>query len=207
MEGVPSRVEGTTGYETDVDRFAATSRGLAFEHVCADFLPFLPDAPRRVLDAGAGVGQNAAALARRGHHVVAAEPLRAFLDRARADYAHLSIEWTLDALPALERVRAGAEPFAFVLVEGVWHHLDPDEQTEAVDTLADLLAPGGHAALSLRHGPPGLGTHVFPTDAARTIERARDRGLDCAYRAEGLPSLLPGKEDVSWSRVVLSKAP
>ena len=60
--------------------------------------------------------------------------------------------------------------------------------------------------MSLRNGPPGLGIHVFPTDADATIQQAAQVGLKCVYRADNLPSILANKQDVLWSRIVLEKA-
>ena len=48
-----------------IDAFIETSRNLSFATVNGDFVEFLPATPGRILDAGAGAGQNAAALARR----------------------------------------------------------------------------------------------------------------------------------------------
>ena len=57
---------GTKGYAKIAEEFVKSSRALNFDIANSDFLDFVPKNPCRVLDAGAGAGQNAAALAERG---------------------------------------------------------------------------------------------------------------------------------------------
>ncbi|MFM7600712.1 MAG: class I SAM-dependent methyltransferase, partial [Pseudanabaena sp.] len=71
MEVVP----GTEGYQRSIEPFIQTSQALSFNVVCSDFLRFIPAPPCRVLDIGAGAGQNSAALAALGHAVTAVEPM------------------------------------------------------------------------------------------------------------------------------------
>ncbi|MEM7561610.1 MAG: class I SAM-dependent methyltransferase [Pseudomonadota bacterium] len=198
-------VAGTQGYEKSVRPFLEATRRLSFDVVCKDFIDFLPSAPTRILDAGAGIGQNAAALAKMGHTVVAVEPLQAFLTSAQAAYSHLPITWLQDSLPLIEKISAEENPFGFILVEAVWHHLNEDERACALSRLCRILGRNGSCAISLRNGPPGLGTHVFPTDATATVQQAQRLGLNCVLCRENLPSILPNKETVTWSRLVLQK--
>ena len=158
-----------------------------------------------MLDAGSGAGQNAAALAEMGYEVIGAEPMTDFLNVARSTYADRRIHWIQDGFPALSQLGNDSEQFDFILVEGVWHHLDEVERDYSLARLAFLLTEGGCCAISLRNGPPGMGTHVYPTDAMHTIEQARGFGLECVLRRENLPSILDGKENVIWSRLVFQK--
>ena len=198
-------VPGTQGYEKSVRTFVDVSQSLNFREVCKDFLSFLPLAPARMLDAGAGAGQNSAALAEMGHSIIAIEPMAEFLSAARSLYTHPQITWVQDSLPSLGHLGAGGEQFEFILVDGVWHHLNEEERACALERLAHLLNIGGRCAVSLRNGPPGLGTHVFPTEAEITVQQAKRLGMGCIFRAENLPSVLPDKEDVVWARIVLQK--
>ena len=188
-------VPGTEGYERSIDRFVEVSLGLDFTTVCKAFIPFLPSPPARILDIGAGAGQNAAALSEAGYAVVAVEPMEPFLAAARARFAHLPIDWLCNE----------KETFDFVLVEAVWHHLHPSERAEALENIAPLLAQGGKLAISLRNGPAGLGTRVFPTETRTTLEGARQAGLECICTQENIRSVLPNKDQVRWSRIVLSR--
>jgi 2-polyprenyl-3-methyl-5-hydroxy-6-metoxy-1,4-benzoquinol methylase len=197
-----SEVSGTRGYEQVVDAFIRSSQVLSFADINEDFLPFLPPAPSRILDAGAGAGQNAAALARMGHSVVAVEPYPAFLHAAKAAYSNLEIDWIKDCLPKLERLGG---PFDFILVDGVWHHLDTQEREEAMERFVSILAGGGVCAISLRNGPAGGGKHVFPTHAGETVFHAESLGLRVILHLADQPSKMKDKPDVIWSRVAFRK--
>ncbi|GAA2334784.1 hypothetical protein GCM10010376_64170 [Streptomyces violaceusniger] len=65
------RVPSAAGYGVDAEEIARRYEGVAFEVVHEEFLPWLPPVPGRVVDIGAGSGRDAAALAARGHQVVA----------------------------------------------------------------------------------------------------------------------------------------
>lgn len=198
-------VTGTLGYEDVVESFISTSQALDFAQINEDFLRFLPDSPGLILDAGAGAGQNAAALARAGHSVVAAEPFLPFLQAARTSYGDLGITWLHDSLPLLQELAHPAGSFDFILVDGVWHHLNESERAASLERFAFLLKSGGHCALSLRNGPPGGGKHVFPTDSHATISLARRHGFLVTLHLENQPSKIPSKTQVTWSRLLLTK--
>ncbi|MEO1336190.1 MAG: class I SAM-dependent methyltransferase, partial [Myxococcota bacterium] len=94
------------------------------------FLPFIPTAPSRVLDVGAGIGRDAVELSTRGHDVIAVEPLPAFRAEAKRLFPDANVHWIGDSLPMLRHVRSIArsrgisQRFDFVLASAVWHHLD-----------------------------------------------------------------------------------
>lgn len=200
---MPKHVPGTQGYEEGAERFIAATEALDFQTVCGDYLPFLPKQPARVLDLGAGAGQNSAALAAAGHQVTAVEPVRSFRVYGQDSQPSAKILWVDDALPALSRLSG---PFDFILAEAVWHHLDAAGQRAALGRATALLAPRGALALSLRNGPAGMGRFVHPTDATLTIRDARALGLQCVLDRRNLPSLLPGKAQVSWCRLAFKKS-
>ena len=199
MTAITDPVPGTEGYAARFEGFLAASEALDFETVNADFLPYLPKAPARVLDLGAGVGQNAAALAELGHAVTAVEPLAVFLEAARDRHGTAHIRWLEDSLPELRLVSG---EFDFVLVDGVWQHLSEGERRTALPRIRELLAPGGRLALSLRHGPAGAGTRIYPIDDRKLMQAAADVGLEQHLYLSKQPSLMPNKTDVSWSRVL-----
>ena len=198
-------VQGSQGYEQSVRKFVELSQSLRFEEVCKDFLNFLPDPPSRILDAGSGAGQNAAALAELGYSVVAIEPMGEFLEAARVAYSQYDVLWLEDSLPGLGRIPPEEASFEFILVDGVWHHLDEEERSRSLERFWNLLDVGGKCALSLRNGPPGLGTCVYPTDFMATLRDSKRAGFECVFVLEGQPSILEGKEDVVWCRLVLEK--
>ena len=195
---------GTQGYHSAVDAFFHASVNLRFEHINADFLPWLPSKPAHILDAGAGVGQNAAALAELGHTLVAVEPLAAFIERGKQHFTHSKIHWLCDSLPALEQLTSN-QAFDFILLDGVWHHLSPTERRDCINRFAGLMRPAARLAITLRKGPAGLGTHVFDTSSRELIALGKENGLMPVFIKENQPSQMPNKEAVSWSRVVLEK--
>lgn len=200
-----SEVAGTLGYQSVVETFTRASQTLEFAQVNKDFLEFLPKTPAKVLDAGAGVGQNAAALDKLGYKVTAFEPLGEFVEIAKSSYPDLGIEWVQDSFPSLSRIEAHASQFDFILVDGVWQHLDVGEREEAMERLSQLLNVGGILAMSLRHGPAGVGKHAFPIDADITIAQAEKNGLQLVKRLSNQPSIMKNKKDVTWTRVAFQK--
>lgn len=200
-----TEVPGTRGYEAKFDAFVAAADGLSFDAVNRPFLDLLPGSSARVLDAGAGVGQNAIELARRGHSVVAVEPLGAFLRYAQRMRGSDGVTWIADSLPDLVALGDAPRQFDFILLQGVWHHLDEPMRETAMARLSELLDEGGVCALSLRHGPHGAGSHVFPTDGHQTCSLAQSHGLELALHLANQPSVLPGKELVTWTHVAFRK--
>ncbi len=198
-----NNVPGTRGYEKVVDSFLAASQALNFAETSRSFVRFLPPRPARVLDAGSGAGQNAAALARMGYSVVAVEPFSPFLDAARQTYRSLGITWVEDSLPLLGKLGGEAGEFDFILIDAVWHHLDEAERASCMARLSTLLSDRGACALSLRQGPAGAGTHVFPVDDEATAALASQHGLRAALLLAKQPSIMKNKPDVSWTRLVL----
>lgn len=199
-------ISGTAGYENSVGRFIEISRKLKFEEINNDFLPYLPSRPARVLDLGCGVGQNAAALAARGYSVVAVEPMREFLAAAREFYAHFPINWQRGSMPLVACLGESAKEFDFILIDGVWHHLNLVQRDVALCRVAEMLAPGGRCAISLRNGPAGLGRCVYPTNADYVQEQAQKLGLDCVLKVENQPGVLAHQAGVTWSRLILEKS-
>ncbi|MEM7017350.1 MAG: class I SAM-dependent methyltransferase [Pseudomonadota bacterium] len=196
---------GIIGYERVTDKFIEASQALDFYESNKQFLPFLPTTPSRVLDAGTGAGQNAATLARLGHSLVAVEPMPAFLNAARTTYTDLGITWFADSLPLLKMLGDAPNQFDFILVQGVWHHLDEAEREQAMARCSMLLDDGGVCAISLRNGPAGAGIHVFPTDGKQTATLAEQHGLEVLLHLENQPSIMKNKPDVIWAHMVFRK--
>ena len=196
---------GIEGYDRNIAGFIHSSQSLDFQRVCSDFIPYLPPTGRRILDAGSGAGQNAAALSKLGYAVTAIEPMDEFRDAAQCAYDATSVNWLKGSLPHLSCLRPGIDTFEFVLIEAVWHHLDNDQRLQAASTLACLLSVGGRCAISLRQGPAGLGSCVYPTDVYQTGHLFETQGLTCLFTSRNQNSILPDKEDVTWSRIVLQK--
>lgn len=117
-------------------------------------------APRgaRILDAGAGMGRVAAALAARGHHVVAAEPDPALVAQAEATYPGLDVVPAdiLGLTPELLEGRGAPTAFDLIVCVGnVLVFLAEGTERAVLARLRELLAPGGRilAGFHLAGGP------------------------------------------------------
>jgi 2-polyprenyl-3-methyl-5-hydroxy-6-metoxy-1,4-benzoquinol methylase len=196
---------GTEGYERFIPLFIASSKALDFNVVCKDFVRFLPLKNSNILDLGSGAGQNSAALDKLGFNVTAIEPMAAFLNAAINEYRSTSIEWLHDSLPYIACLDSHEEKFDFVLIDAVWHHLSEAERIIATSKISTVIKSNGRCAISLRNGPPGMGTRVFPTDSKDTINLFKAHGFKCIFKLCNQASILPNKEKVKWTRIVLEK--
>ncbi|MFK7915514.1 MAG: class I SAM-dependent methyltransferase [Pseudomonadales bacterium] len=168
-------------------------------------LALVPHSPGQVLDVGCGIGRDAAALAAMGHRVLAVEPMAEFLQFAASRHPESTIEWRNDSLPLLETITSASGSFDFVLASAVWHHLDDSQRAIAMARIATLTRPGGIFALSLRNGPAGQGHHVSPTNAEATRQLAEHNGFTTRTIRTNLPSLIPGKPLVKWSKLAFQR--
>ncbi|MEZ9231362.1 class I SAM-dependent methyltransferase [Vibrio amylolyticus] len=198
-------VAGTQGYEKVIELFTEVSFKLKFEEINKDFLAYLPPTPSRALDAGCGVGQNSAALAKLGYDVVAVDPMRGFLDKAISNYQGLNVNWVNDSLPDLASLNVDDGLFNFILLDGVWHHLNTEERKKCIKRFSSLMFNGGICAISLRNGPAGAGKHIFPTSCTELFSCAQDFGFKVIFHTDNQPSVMPNKENVTWARVALQK--
>ncbi|MGX2997132.1 class I SAM-dependent methyltransferase [Streptomyces sp. JNUCC 64] len=173
--------------------------GVSFEEAHGGVLDLLPPAPARALDVGAGTGRDAAALARRGYRVVAAEPVRELREVARGLYPAADVRWTASALPELPGLEG---PFELVLLSAVWMHLPPVERGPAMRRLAALLAPSGLLVVSLRRGTPPADRVMFEVPAEEVVHDGERAGLRPERLVEDGADRL-GRAGVWWQTVAL----
>ncbi len=181
---------------------------------------FLPPAPARVLDAGAGTGFLSLVAARLGHRVTAVDLSPEMLERLRraATVENLKIEtiegsaveappgfdavmerhlmWTLpDPAKALTAWQASAPRGRLILIESLWGSADPIEalrsRSRELLRRARGKPPNHHASY------PGVVRRTLPlgsgTTPSRLVELVRDAGWD-QVRLERL-------RDVEWAAV------
>ncbi|MFH8752859.1 class I SAM-dependent methyltransferase [Streptomyces rimosus] len=189
---------------------------LVFETVHRDFLPLLPPPPARIADIGAGTGRDAAALAARGHTVLAVEPVPELRALARSLHPSPSIHWLSDALPGLPRLDGEAGRLDAILLSAVWMHLPEPSRPPAMRRLHDLLAPGGRLFLTLRPAQAVLRVHRLghqgpgrlrpePRLPTQPLHRERVRGSracspEPAHRVSYAASMLRWMRSVACSR-------
>lgn len=195
------RIGGTEGYGERAAALADQYESIAFADVHRDVLHLIPDAPARIADIGAGSGRDAAALARMGHAVVAAEPTPELRLEGQRRHAALDLEWVDDALPELAGLRAKGRAFDVIMLTAVWMHLDAAERASGMASLAALLAPQGRILMSLRHGPVPPGRRMFEVSADETFALAAGHGLSRLHLSTREDMLDRG--DVHWSFVGL----
>ena len=196
------------GYAAAAAELIPRYEALSTAAVLAPVADRLPTRPGHVLDVGAGTGRDAAWLAERGHRVTAVEPVAALRSAGMALHPSLAIDWVDDRLPLLAGVRQRGELYDLVLLDGVLHHLPPDEQAGAILPLASMVRPCGRLILSLRHGPAQPDRPGFPTDPDRIVETGEAAGLRLTLR-RAAPSLQPDncKAGVSWTWLCLDREP
>ncbi|WP_327299214.1 MULTISPECIES: class I SAM-dependent methyltransferase [unclassified Streptomyces] len=187
----------TAGYGEAAGALAQQYESVTFAEVHREVLHLFPSCPSSVLDIGAGSGRDAAALAARGHRVVAAEPTAELRSLGRRLHDGRQIEWVDDALPELPVLTARCHRFDLVLLTAVWMHLDERQRASAMIRLAGLLTTGGRVILSLRHGPVPAGRRMFPVSAEETIDLAHTHGLDIVHHAQREDP--HGRPGVAWS--------
>ncbi|MFE0646860.1 class I SAM-dependent methyltransferase [Streptomyces sp. NPDC058877] len=174
---------------------------VTFEEVHGGVLDLLPPSSAKVLDVGAGTGRDAAALARRGYHVVAAEPVRELREVALSLDPCENVRWVEDSLPALSHLEG---PFELVLLSAVWMHLAPTERGPAMERLATLLAPSGLLVASLRRGAPPTDRVMFDVPAEEVVRDGQRAALRLVRLVQEGEDRL-GRAEVWWQTVVLGK--
>lgn len=189
----------TSYYDRLADELVARYEQLDFEQVHAALVEELPDFHARILDVGAGSGRDASALAARDHHVVAVEPSREMMRRARAAHGDPRIRWLDDSLPALEKVYDLGEKYDLILLSAVWMHVAPGQRDRAMRKLSGLLRPGGKLALSVRT-VSAIRTDMWEVVPAELVERARNHGLE--FLRESRSSDLLGRDEVAWTTLI-----
>lgn len=112
----------------------------------------------RVLDAGSGMGRIAAALAARGHEVVAVEPDRSLVAQSRRTYPDLDVIEAdiLEVTPELLAGRGVPSEFDLVVMVGnVMVFVAEETERQVLTRVAALLAPGGRVLVGfhLTGGP------------------------------------------------------
>lgn len=190
------------GYAEEADSLVSSYESISFEDIYTPVLDILPQGGR-ALDIGAGTGRDAAALARRGFLVHAAEPtaeLRAHAQRLHPDPA---ITWIDDALPDLARLHAGETRFDLIIMTAVWMHLDEEERARALPRVAHLLTPDGRLFITVRKGPVPLGRRMFHIPIDPLTAAASEAGLVLLRRYEYDDRL--GRQDVRWTMLAFER--
>lgn len=196
-------MSGTQGYSENAKTLAAQYESITFGDVHREVIHLYPSRVSRILDVGAGSGRDAAALAGKGHNVVAVEPSEELRNEGKRRHDGKNILWIDDQLPGLQKLRERGERFDLILLTAVWMHLDEKERRTGMAALVELLAAEGRLSMSLRHGPVPAGRRMFNVTAGETVVLAESLGLYPVFSV-GREDML-GRADVRWSFVVFEK--
>lgn len=131
----------------------------------------------RVIDIGSGMGRIAAALADRGHEVVATEPDPALRAQSRATYVDLEV-LPHDAL-ALDPAEVGTFDLA-VLVGNVMVFLAEGTERSVLARVRDLLAPSGRVLVGFHLTAVKAGSRTYP--AEEFVADVESAGLRVVHR-------------------------
>jgi SAM-dependent methyltransferase len=156
-----------------------------------------------VIDIGAGTGRDAAALAARGHTVVAVEPTAEMRAHGQRLHASPAITWLDGALPDLATLDGQDGRFDLVMMTAVFMHLDADQRAQALPRIVRLMKPGGTLTLSLRHGPIPAGRRMFDITADDMTALAAANNLERIHHSER--HSVTQAAGVSWTILAFSR--
>jgi len=172
------------GYAADAEDLIPRFEALSSEEVLAPVLDLLPVRPSLILEVGAGTGRDAAWLAVQGHEVVAAEPVEELRRAGMALHPVPGLSWIEDRLPDLPMLLRGGQSYGLILIVAVWQHLRPEHHRATIESLAELMAPGGRLIFSLRHGPGSPTRPCYPASPEQLIQIAQGERLRLIARRE-----------------------
>ncbi|NPD05212.1 class I SAM-dependent methyltransferase [Nocardioides sp. zg-1308] len=182
--------EGNRGYGEHFAERVARGDDVDGEARLADAL-----VPRgaRILDVGSGMGRVAAALAARGHDVVATEPDPELRAQSQATYAGLEV-LPHEAL-ALDPEQVGG--FDLVVVVGnVFIYLGEGTERAVLARLRDLLAPGGRVLAGFHLSAVKTGSRTYPPD--EFVADVAAAGLRVVHRFGSYELHEPNDEYAVW---------
>ena len=173
--------------------------------VHANWLTLLNHLPiGHALDVGAGSGRDARWLAQRGWHVTAVEPARDLFELAAA-VPHKNIRWLQDELPDLSRTPVPERRFDLILLCAVWMHIKPEQRSQTMQRLIELLSDSGVIVIIWRQGPSESERPMYPVSADELAEMASHAGLMATcWDAGNSPDML-GREGLHWQTVSLRR--
>jgi SAM-dependent methyltransferase len=167
----------------------------------------------RVLDVGAGIGRDLAALLAAGYAAFGVEPvaeMRAEAVRLHPELAGRLFEGTLpDGLPALDALGG---PFDGVLSSAVLQHLPRADLPAAVAALGGLLRAGGRALISVRVWRPDLDETTGRDPFGRLFNGLSADELQALFEAAGFRTLArsedadpDARDRVRWAALLFER--
>jgi glycine/sarcosine N-methyltransferase len=151
----------------------ALDHGLAINHPATARLLERTSRAGAVLDAACGTGINAAALARRGYRVSAADGSEAMIAAAAARFRSEQLEIPLVHCMWADLPAVVGERFDVVLCIGnsLVHAAGRDAMIGALTGLREMVRPGGHVVVDSRHWEKLHAEHRIVQLADRVVTR------------------------------------
>ena len=136
-----------------------------------------------------------------GYAVTAVEPTESL--RSAGQALHPGLSWRDAQLPKLAGL--ATRGFDVVLLNAVWHHLDPADRDAALRRGTEILRPGGRAVVALRHGAEGQGVAALDTETEAA--RAAAAGFETLDRIDtGARAGEPASAGITWTWLILEGA-
>ena len=163
----------------------ALASGLAINHPAAARLLERTSHASAVLDAACGTGVSAAALARRGYQVWAADGSDAMIHMAAARFRREQLEIPLVRCMWADLPACVDERFDVVLCIGnsLVHAVGRDAMVQALTALREMIRPGGHVVVDSRNWEKLHAERRIVQVANRVVTR-RDRRCISLYAWE-----------------------
>lgn len=191
-------------YDKNSDELFSCYISLTFDSIFFDVMEYFPESVATILDVGAGSGRDTAALAAKGHKVIAVEPSNKMRKLASEYYTSPNITWINDSLPQMSEIKKTNKKFDLILVSAVWMHLSDVEQDKSLETLYRLLSNNGKMIITLRLGPPEPERNINSVNTQHLINSADSIGLKVDYISPINNDSL-NRPQIKWQKVVLSK--
>ncbi|WP_350336069.1 class I SAM-dependent methyltransferase [Coralliovum pocilloporae] len=198
--GTPLQIEA---YDRQAQTYAHRMGRLTYEAENQWWLDHLPGPTGLVLDLGAGTGEPARLMARRGHRVLAVEPSDAMRRMGQKTAPDERVTWLGDALPNLPELYRRGVTADFILINSVLIHLRPAIIPMVFKRLRPLLKAHGRLALLHRQGPAPLGRPMYPVSVDHVLNSALAAGLVCLDDKRVGDTL--GRPGVSFAQMIFGK--
>ena len=194
-------------YRKNSQQLAEQYNSVSFENIHKDWLTYLPKKEAVVIDIGAGSGRDAVWLSEQGYKVVAVEPVVEFYTQFLNDYsenpAFENINWIVDQLPEIKKLKGYSNKASLILLSAVWMHLKEQERIQAMQRLSSLCMDNGLLVISLRFGQSPDERLMYPV----SIDELKILGRQNNFKIKNISrsSDQLKRNDVFWQIVVLEK--
>ena len=174
-----------------------------FETVHQDWLCYLPAKGSLILDVGAGSGRDALWMAVQGYNVKAVEPVVEFMEQFKKDNPGANLEWIVDELPDLGKLKNYKKRIDLILLSAVWMHLNKEQREKSFQSFAKLNKLSGLLVMSLRYGSPPDQRIMLPVsieEINKLAEKNKYKIVDIKSSGDQL-----NRSEVTWETVILEK--